>query len=79
MRTKVIIAPTPDGFVLRTESGYPVGQRMLSLSPKKGSDWPVVPDAPFATEMEAHQAKLDWNMYLLHVSKTKTKKSRISE
>lgn len=73
MRAKVIVVPVEGGFTLRTENDFPVGQRMLSVAPKKGSDFPVVPDAPFRSEFEANKAKLDWNTYLLHAEKTKSK------
>jgi hypothetical protein len=53
---------------------------MLSVAPKEGSEYPVVPTGPFASEFEANVAKLEWNTYLLHASKNRSKsKSRSSE
>jgi hypothetical protein len=80
MRTKVVVKQTASGFHLETEYGFPIGPRMLSVAPKEGSEYPVVPTGPFASEFEANVAKLEWNTYLLHASKNRSKsKSRSSE
>jgi len=79
MKTKVVVVKTPEGFLLKTEYGFPIGPRMLTVSPKKGESFPDVPAGPFASEFQANIAKLEWNTYLLHASKAKVKKSRISE
>jgi hypothetical protein len=57
-----------------------LGQRLYSVEPKKGATLPVVPDKPFSTRLEAEKAKLEWNTYLLHAWKTRSKsKTRVSE
>jgi hypothetical protein len=80
MRTKVVVKETPNGFHLETDYGFPIGPRMHSIAPKQGSNYPEVPSGPFTSEFEANVAKLEWNTYLLHAWKNRSKsKSRSSE
>jgi hypothetical protein len=80
MRTKVVVKQTASGFHLETEYGFPIGPRMLSVAPKEATEYPLDPTRPFASEFEANVAKLEWNTYLLHASKNRSKsKSRSSE
>ena len=79
MRTSVVIVEVEGGFVLETTRGMRVGPRMWSVEPKKGSKLPELPGT-MKTRFEAEKAKLDWNTYLLHAWKSRSKKKeRISE
>jgi hypothetical protein len=80
MRVSVVIIEVEGGYCLQTTRGNAVGSRMWSVDPKKGSTFPKVPDGVIKTKFEADTLKLDWNTYLLHAWKSRSKsKQRISE
>ena len=80
MRVKVEVIEYQGTFLLRTDRGMPLGQRLYSVAPKEGMTLPEVPSVAFSTRFEAERAKLDWNTYLLHAWKTRSKeKTRVSE
>lgn len=80
MRVKVEVIEVDGTFRLQTTRGMAIGQRLYSVAPKKGMTLPEVPERAFSTRFEAERAKLDWNTYLLHAWKTRSKeKTRVSE
>ena len=76
MQTKVVVIESNGEFVMRTERGMPVGDRLLSIAPDKGKTFPEVPSKPFVTKLEAERSRLAWNLYLAHAWK-KRSKSRV--
>lgn len=72
MRTKVVVIPDGDQFVLRTSNGYPIGARMLTVAPEKGKDYPQL-TSRFDSRNDANRACLAWNMYILWADKKKSK------
>lgn len=70
--TKVIVVPHGDTFHLRTSQGFPIGSRMLTVAPEKGKDYPELKSV-FLSKHDANRAALEWNVYLLHAAKKKSK------
>ena len=80
MRVKVEVIEYQGTFLLRTDRGMPLGQRLYSVAPKKGMVMPEIPSVAFSTKLEAERAKLQWNTYLLHAWQKRSKeKTRVSE
>ena len=79
MRVKVkVVELSCGGFELHTERGHRVGPRLLSVAPEE--NFPEIPEEPFKLKHEATVACMQWNLYLLHAWKHKTKsKQRLSE
>ena len=70
---KIILTQVSAGYVLTTILGNPVGQRLLTGRPEDGKDYPVVPTGPIASRSQAEKLRLDWNVYLRHAWKTRSK------
>jgi hypothetical protein len=61
--TKIVIQKKDGKFILKTGSGLPIGERLISSSPAAGKKYPSMVDA-YDTEMSALKAALEWNIYL---------------
>lgn len=70
--TKVIVVPQGDTFHLRTIQGFPIGSRMLTVAPEKGKDYPELKSV-FTSKHDASRAALEFNLYLQHAAKKKSK------
>jgi len=81
MTTKINIVGNDEfGYELRTEGGYVLGPRLWTAKPAAGKNYPEVPVRPFTSKIAASVAQLEWNLYLMHAHKTRSKKKeRISE
>jgi hypothetical protein len=79
MKSKVIVIPEGNEFILRTSFGFKIGSRMLTAAPEENKDYPELTDR-FATKGEADRAAMRFNLYLMHAEKVRSKgKQRISE
>ena len=73
MQPSVVLDPTPDGYVLRTSLGNPVGTRMHTVAPQSGKQLPEVPKGPIESKLDAERLRLAWNTYLIHAYKSRSK------
>lgn len=76
MQPSIVLNETPDGYVLRTTLGNPVGARMLTVAPQSGKSLPEVPSGPIESKLDAERLRLAWNTYLIHAHKSR-EKSRV--
>ncbi|TXH50305.1 MAG: hypothetical protein E6Q97_20760 [Desulfurellales bacterium] len=73
MTRRIVLKPVDNGlFELRTERGFVLGPRLFSIAPKKGSDWPTIPETPLP-ELEARKIATAWNVYFVWVDSQKKK------
>ena len=73
MTARVLVTMQEDGqFRIRTEIGFPIGSRMLTVAPEEDKDFPELQDT-FKTRLEADRAALRWNLYLRWAKKKKAK------
>jgi len=73
MLPSVVLKETPEGYVLRTSFGNPVGTRMHTVAPQSGKSLPEVPSGPIESKLDAERLRLAWNTYLIHAHKTREK------
>lgn len=65
MQVRVKVIEQLDGtFDLLTARNHRIGPRLLTVSPKKGEEFPEIPAAPFMAKHEAYAAAMAWNLYL---------------
>lgn len=70
--SRVIVEQRNDQFTLRTETGFPVGERMWRGRIKDVPDPPE--ETSFSREMDARRAALAWNYYLIKSAEQRKKK-----
>jgi len=73
VQPSVVLNETPEGYVLRTTLGNPVGGRMLTVAPQDGKIYPEIPSGPIESKLDAERLRLAWNTYLIHALKSRSK------
>jgi hypothetical protein len=81
MQVKVKVTKISEGiWDILTGRGHRIGQRLITVSPKAGEVIPEVPAGTFTDVMDAHRVCLEWNLYLAHAWKHRSKsKDRVRE
>lgn len=68
----VVAEKRGEQWVLRTQMGNPIGQRLLTVAAEPGKELPDLQDT-FDSEPAARRAALRWNMYLRHARSRKSR------
>lgn len=79
MHTRIVVKGEDGAFKLRTERGFVIGPRLITVDPDKGKQLPTMQDK-FDKKIDADRAALAWNTYLLYAWKKRSKsKSRTAD
>ena len=70
--TRIVIKEEDGKFILRTERGFVIGPRLITVDAEKGKQLPGMQDK-FDKKIDADRAALAWNTYLLYAWKKRSK------